>query len=501
MVNHSSQRLVGKQCRKCRITKSVSEFYLIKGKPAYRCKDCQKAAQRADRRAVPRFRPKTRHYTMEEVHRIAAERGLKCLSSKYQGSKARLKWRCARGHAFEARLDAHAEKKFWCQQCWADSKKLSFDKLKAIARSRGGACLSQRYLGAIPPMRWRCAQGHEWSASASDICKGGWCAECHFASRRLTLEGLQQLAASRGGECLSTTYANSVTNLRWRCEKGHEWEAPAGNIKAGHWCQICRREATKLTIDDARAYASSQGGICLSEEYVDSKAPLKWQCKKGHHFEASIGNIKPQNAWCAECAGNAPITLEDMRSLAAARGGKLLSAEVWGSRRKLEWRCANAHEFKASPDAVRKGWCPECSLSFSERIVRVFFETLFGKSFPKQRPEWLRSPSGSWMELDGYCSELRLAFEHHGRQHYEFIPFFHKGKQDFLRRRKLDQLKARLCRNKGVVLIEIPSLDTGMTKINDMREMIACRCRKEGIQLPENYWETDVDLRRAYLGS
>jgi hypothetical protein len=63
--------------------------------------------------------------------------------------------------------------------------------------------------------------------------------------RKLTIEDMQALAKKRGGECLSTVYVNSATKLRWRCAEGHEWEATPRTmklrLKKGCWCLKCSR--------------------------------------------------------------------------------------------------------------------------------------------------------------------------------------------------------------------------------------------------------------------
>jgi len=46
-------------------------------------------------------------------------------------------------------------------------------------------------------MRWRCAEGHEWSALPERIRRGAWCPMC--AGR--TIEGMQALAARHQTGC------------------------------------------------------------------------------------------------------------------------------------------------------------------------------------------------------------------------------------------------------------------------------------------------------------
>ena len=54
-----------------------------------------------------------------------------------------------------------------------------------------------------------------------------------------TMRDMQELASSRGGQCLSTEYVDTKTKLKWKCAFGHEWEATPRLLKAGHWCPEC----------------------------------------------------------------------------------------------------------------------------------------------------------------------------------------------------------------------------------------------------------------------
>ena len=102
----------------------------------------------------------------------------------------------------------------------------------ACARDRGGECLSPWYVNNRAKLLWRCRKSHEWEATPRDIKQGTWCSTC--AERpRITIEKMQALARTHGGECLSTTYVNQSTKRWRRCKEGHEWDATPGNIKAG----------------------------------------------------------------------------------------------------------------------------------------------------------------------------------------------------------------------------------------------------------------------------
>jgi hypothetical protein len=59
-------------------------------------------------------------------------------------------------------------------------------------------------------------------------------------SKRLNIEEMKQIANNRKGKCLSEKYVNIDTKLKWQCEKGHVWEATPHSVKdSSSWCPIC----------------------------------------------------------------------------------------------------------------------------------------------------------------------------------------------------------------------------------------------------------------------
>ena len=51
--------------------------------------------------------------------------------------------------------------------------------MKILAKSYGGECLSEKYLGSREHLEWRCSKGHKWSASPNHIKNNNtWCVKC-----------------------------------------------------------------------------------------------------------------------------------------------------------------------------------------------------------------------------------------------------------------------------------------------------------------------------------
>lgn len=109
------------------------------------------------------------------------------------------------------------------------------------------------------------------------------------------------------------------------------------------------------------------------------------------------------------------------------------------------------------PGENNKATTPVSTESKGEQECRRVLQMLYRRPFTKQRPKWLNnSVTNNNLELDCFNDELKLAVEYQGRQHYEFIPFFHKTKEHFRNGQYRDDMKRRLCRDNGVRLVEVP---------------------------------------------
>jgi len=95
--------------------------------------------------------------------------------------------------------------------------------------------------------------------------------------------------------------------------------------------------------------------------------------------------------------------------------------------------------------------------SKGEQECRRVLEKIFKVPFPKARPDWLNNTvTMNNLELDCFNPDLRLACEYQGEQHYRFNKFFHRNKDDFMNGKYRDDMKRRICKDNGVILIEVP---------------------------------------------
>jgi hypothetical protein len=58
--------------------------------------------------------------------------------------------------------------------------------------------------------------------------------------------------------------------------------------------------------------------------------------------------------------------------------------------------------------------------------------------------------------MDFFIPMSKKCIEVHGEQHYEFIPFYHRSKIDFLKQQKRDRDKKEWCYINNITYIELP---------------------------------------------
>ncbi len=127
----------------------------------------------------------------------------------------------------------------------------------------------------------------------------------------------------------------------------------------------------------------------------------------------------------------------------------------WIKGKKGSWTPFNT-KFNINDNKINKFPLRE---SKGEIECKRVLEKIFKKSFPKDRPNFLRNPvtGGNFnLELDCYNKDLKLAVEYSGKQHYVYTPYFHKNKESFTNQKYRDYMKKTMCKDNGIILIEVP---------------------------------------------
>tara|TARA_Y100000813_G_C24111188_1_gene327853 strand:+ start:346 stop:1005 length:660 start_codon:yes stop_codon:yes gene_type:complete len=100
----------------------------------------------------------------------------------------------------------------------------------------------------------------------------------------------------------------------------------------------------------------------------------------------------------------------------------------------------------------------EANASKGENECRRVLQKLTGKKFFKVRPDFLQNPvTGTFLELDMFNDDLKLAVEYNGEQHDKYNKFMHQGSREkFQAQQYRDYIKRKLCEENNVFLIVVP---------------------------------------------
>ncbi|WP_152225900.1 hypothetical protein [Pseudomonas sp. SCB32] len=119
---------------------------------------------------------------LARLRAAAAQHGGVCLTKEYQGATSRYRFRCAGNHEWEARAH-HVLAGTWCRTCVTLAQRLTIEDAHRIAKERGGKCLSSEYVRCQEKLHWLCHRGHSWNSAFSNIRAGQWCPTCGHMSR------------------------------------------------------------------------------------------------------------------------------------------------------------------------------------------------------------------------------------------------------------------------------------------------------------------------------
>ena len=388
-----------------------------------------------------------KQYTIEDMKRIAEERGGKCLSDLYVNAHTPLLWNCAEGHEWRAR-PCHIIRGSWCPECkiWIGEKicREIFTKLfntpfkkahpKWLKNPLTGRLMEldgynqelnlafeynglQHYILVEKSYfnKNTFKSQKERDKMKKDLCRRNGVnlvvipyyikhaekldfilKECNklgydttnvpvdlFDYRSLSiynknrLDEINKEVKQWGAVCISESFIDHFSHLRFRCSKGHIWETSYSSIKHGHRCPVCSGKSS-MTMNDIQRMAQRKGGVCLSHESKSNRQKLIWRCSKGHVWETPAYNIK-SGTWCPVCAkGRAKEklteakqqTLEDARKIAKQRGGICLSDIYVNQKEKMRWQCKKGHRWETSYSNIKSGtWCPVCFGSRKHTIM------------------------------------------------------------------------------------------------------------------------------------
>lgn len=129
------------------------------------------------------------------------------------------------------------------------SNKWTISDLKKFAESKGGKCLSDKYINPHTKYLWEDEFGFKWKATWNAIVRGAWSPNIAKKRagqyRKLDLETIRSRVMVRGYKLLDNTYTNARQKITLECKNKHIWKVSLDHFKQGNDCPRCYSRVSK----------------------------------------------------------------------------------------------------------------------------------------------------------------------------------------------------------------------------------------------------------------
>ena len=132
---------------------------------------------------------------------------------------------------------------------------------------------------------------------------------------------LKEWNSARNKEVNSSSLSyGSKRKIWWHCAKGHEWQATVKSRVEGTGCPVCANRALLPGENDlftrcpelaSQWHSSKNGALTPNQVLFGSHRKVWWRCKKGHEWQARIASRTQFGAGCPVCSGKAVISGEN----------------------------------------------------------------------------------------------------------------------------------------------------------------------------------------------
>lgn len=324
--------------------------------------------------------------------------------------------------------------------------------------------------------------------SSKKLCDNQECKKCFEKSFKSNIKS-QSL-----DEDVDPRFIFNFSNKKYKfkCKKcDHKWKDTICHITRDlRWCPYCSNK--KLCKNKCKkcfklSFASTPN-CKLLEDKVDPRMIFKCAVKKynfrcsvcDHVWKCSLDQMTTRKTGCPYCAHKVLCKKECQRCFDKSFKPHFRSQFLYDkvdatqifkvSGKKYNFKCEicdNIFKMAICDITGKNSWCPKCGSGSSENICRKLLENISTLSFVKCRPLFLKK-----LELDGYNEEYQIAFEYNGRQHFEFIPHFHRKETSFKDQQDRDKTKRELLKKHNIDLIDIDGRIYNYQKPNKLKNYL-----------------------------
>lgn len=215
------------------------------------------------------------------------------------------------------------------------------------------------------------------------------------------------------------------------------------------WCQTC---AGKCYKENFYNKVKGKNGEVLGE-YINSTTKVLVKCHKKHTWKVKPSSIM-NNRWCKKCAKKCPEEAKkEFYEKVKTKNGEVIG-EYIDSNTSVLLKCEHGHTWEAIPYNIRSNrWCIFCNESKGEMTISLFLKNK-GINYKKEQ---FKIIDETVLRFDFMINinNKNIIIEYDGNQHFEFVSYFCKTKEDFERRKYLDFIKTKWAIENNFYLLRI----------------------------------------------
>ncbi len=203
------------------------------------------------------------------------------------GSNKKVWWKCNKGHEWQASI-SHRNNGRRCPYCTGKKVLKGYNDLQTVNPTLAKEWNYEKNNGLTPvdvmsssgkKVWWKCNKGHEWQASIDHRNRG---TSCPYCSGNNVLKGYNDLKTvnptlakewnwEKNDKLKPENFTeNSHKKVWWKCNKGHEWQAPISNRNKGVGCPICNSERNTSFPEYAIVYYLKKYGLDVIHSYREN---------------------------------------------------------------------------------------------------------------------------------------------------------------------------------------------------------------------------------------
>jgi cytochrome c2 len=402
-------------------------------------------------------------------------------------------WRCSLGHTWQAAPNTRTKKHTRCRYCanryaWPGFNDLA-SKFPDIAAEfdveKNDTTADHVVYNSHHVMWWKCDKGHSWCDDVrARTERHTRCPQCHGVYKgygNRLIPGVNDLLSAHpelreywNEPTYDNTLPNSNKKYQWKCPKGHTWLASPNSLMSStkDYCPYCSNsrvwsgfnDLQTLFPDIAKEWDADKNKRPASQALPFSNKRVWWKCAAHGHSWSSPMNLRTtaKNATgCPYCSNHrilvgfndlATTNPELAKEWDTERNGGLTPKDVVaGTDRKVWWRCAKGHEWKAGvysrSNRKMPTGCPECAAAETSSRGEIEVRDYITSLLPTGTEVLANDRTAiAPKELDVYVPSLAIAVEYDGIYWHTTIAG---------RGRDYHHDKWEQCRKRGIRLIQI----------------------------------------------